>query len=75
MWQDKISHLFHIVGQLSPYSQVTVDSLAREYNMSKSKVEKDVEIILSAGLGVFVEDDKIRITRHGYKRIRSWLLS
>lgn len=75
MWQKRISHLFHILGQLSPYSQVTVESLAREYKMSKSDVRKDVDIILAANLGVFLEEDKIRISKYGYKRIRSWLLS
>ena len=67
--------MFHILGQLSPYSQVTVESLAREYKMSKSDVRKDVDIILAANLGVFLEEDKIRISKYGYKRIRSWLLS
>ena len=75
MWQKRISHLFNILGQLSPYSQVTVESLAREYNMSKGEVRKDVDIILAANLGVFIEEDKIRISKYGYKRIRSWLLS
>ncbi|BBM87215.1 hypothetical protein [Candidatus Uabimicrobium amorphum] len=75
MWQKKISHLFNILGQLSPYSQVTVESLAKEYKMSPKDVRKDVNIIIAANLGVFMEDDKIRISKYGYKRIRSWILS
>ncbi|WP_372368677.1 hypothetical protein [Candidatus Uabimicrobium sp. HlEnr_7] len=75
MWQQKISHLFNILGQLSPYSQVTIESLAKEYKKAPRAIKKDLEILMSANLGVFIEEDKIRISKHGYKRIRSWVLS
>ena len=73
MHGQRLTRLFHILGYLSPHSQVTVRELAREYNVTKRTIERDIEALQDAHLGVFYEDDRIKISRIGYKKIKSWM--
>ncbi len=75
MSEQRFIRLFSIVGQISPHSQVTVHDLATEYEVSERTIKRDVQILQDAKLGVFCEENKIKISRTGYKRIRSWMLS
>jgi predicted DNA-binding transcriptional regulator YafY len=70
----RFERLFAILAQLSPYSQVTVHDLATEYNVDDRTIERDLEALQSAKLGIFYdENSSIKISRVGYGRIRSWI--
>ena len=49
----RLARLFGILGLLSPYSQVTVHDLAAEYEVDERTIQRDIEAIQSAKLGVF----------------------
>ena len=74
MFEHRVSRLFSILGQLSPHSQVTVHELCREYELDSKTIQRDIEMLQEAKIGVFYDDDKIKISRIGYKRIRRWML-
>ena len=73
MWDKRLSRMFSILGQLSPHSQLTVNDLAKEYEVNERTIQRDLQTMESAKLGIFHENGKIRISRVGYRRIRSWL--
>ena len=75
MWEERFSRIFGIVSYLSPHSQVSVHDLAQEYEVCKRTIERDIEILQDAQLGVFYDGEKIKISRTGYKKIRSWMTS
>lgn len=75
MWEQRIARLFHILTFLSPHSQVTIEDLAREYEVDEKTIKRDLQMLEEARLGVFNEDGKIKISRIGYRRIQSWMLS
>lgn len=70
----RMSRLFSIIGYLSPHSQITIPDLAKEYEVSKRTIRRDIEVLQNAQLGIFIEKNRIRISRIGYKKIRSWML-
>ncbi len=73
--QERFSRLFSILSQLSPHSQLTVNDLVAEYEVSPRSIERDLEVLKRAQLGVFEdEENRIRIGRNGYKKIRSWMI-
>ncbi len=72
--QERFTRLFSILSQLSPHSQVMVSDLVAEYQVSERTIYRDLEVLKDAQLGVFEEDNKIRIGRNGYKKIRSWMI-
>ena len=74
MRDERFSRIFSIVGQLSPHSQVTVHDLSEEYGVSSKSIQRDVDVLRNAKLGVFMEEGKIKISRIGYGKIRSWML-
>ncbi|MBI4641862.1 MAG: HTH domain-containing protein [Candidatus Tectomicrobia bacterium] len=68
--------LFNILGQLSPHSQVTVRELATEYEANERTIQRDIDVLRDAKLGVYYDDDDtVKISRTGYQKIRSWLSS
>jgi predicted DNA-binding transcriptional regulator YafY len=76
MWEEKMARLFCILSFLSPHSQVTVEDLAREHELSKRTIERDIEILSRAKLGVFYDEEGyLKISRHGYQRIKSWVMA
>lgn len=75
MKQDKrFVRLFGILGQLSPHSQVTVRDLSAMYEVSERSIQRDINVLRDARLGVYCDDEKIKISRVGYRKIRSWML-
>ena len=72
--EQRFSRIFGIVGTLSPYSQITVRELANEYEVSSRTIQRDIKALQNAKLGVFYEGHKLKISRTGYKKIRSWML-
>ncbi len=72
--QERMCRLFSILGQLSPHSQVTISDLVSEYEVSERTISRDLEVLERAKLGVFQDDDSIKISRNGYKKIRSWII-
>ncbi len=70
---QKMSRLFGILGQVSPHSQITVHDLAREYETTERTIRRDIEVLESAKLGVFYDEGKIKMSRAGYKKIKSWM--
>ena len=75
MQEQHFSRLFGILSQLSPYSQVCVHDLAAEYKVNERTIERDIDVLREAKLGVFYdEDNKVKISRVGYGRIRSWIV-
>lgn len=75
MWERRLGRLFSIVAYLSPHSQVTIEDLAREYEVDMKTIRRDLKILRSAQLGIFLEQGKIKISRIGYRRIQSWMVS
>ncbi len=74
MNQQRLVRLFSIIGQISPYSQLTVSDLAAEYEVHPRTIARDVQILQDAQLGVYCdEEDKIKIHRVGYKKIKQWM--
>ena len=73
MRDERFVRLFSILGQLSPHSQVTVGDLANEYGVSAKSIQRDVEVLQDAKLGVFVDEKKIKISRIGYRKIAKWI--
>jgi len=71
--QERMCRIFNILGQLSPYSQVTVKELAVEYEISNRSIQRDIEVLKRAQIGVFEDEDKIKISCAGYKKIKSWM--
>ncbi len=74
MWEERLSRMFGIISYLSPHSQVTVRDLAEEYEVSRKTIRRDIEMIQEAQLGVFYDGKAIKISRQGYKKIRSWII-
>lgn len=75
MWETRVARLFNILGHLSPHSQITVEDLAQEYEVNQKTIHRDINTLQQAKLGVFYEDGHLRISRQGYRRIRSWIVS
>ncbi len=74
MWEDRLSRLFSIVGELSPHSQITVQDLAREYEVSERTIQRDIQTLQEAKMGIFYDGESLKISRVGYRKIRSWML-
>ncbi len=74
MWDERLSRLFGIIGTLSPHSQITVQDLAKEYEVSERTIQRDLEALQEAKLGIFYDGESIKISRIGYRKIRSWML-
>ncbi len=75
MWEERMARLFSILSYLSPYSQVTVHDLAAEYEVNERTIERDIQLLSGAQLGVFYDEDgTVKISRIGYGRIRSWIV-
>lgn len=73
---ERFSRLFSILSQLSPHSCVTVHDLAAEYEVDERTIHRDIEVLESAQIGVFVDEDHtIKIGRNGYKKIQSWMVA
>ncbi|NUM33437.1 MAG: HTH domain-containing protein [Candidatus Brocadiae bacterium] len=73
--EEKLSRLLGILGTLSPHSQVTVQELSAEYNVSNRTIQRDIATLQNAKLGVFYDDGgKLKISRVGYRKIRSWMI-
>ena len=71
---ERLSRLFNILSQLSPHSQVTVHDLAVEYSVNERTIQRDIEVLERAELGIFADDEnRIRMGRNGYKKIQSWM--
>jgi predicted DNA-binding transcriptional regulator YafY len=74
--QERMCRLFNIIGQLSPFSQVTVHDLAAEYNVDERTIQRDIEVLERAQIGVFEdENNTLKISRVGYRKIKSWMES
>lgn len=74
--QERFSRLFSILSQLSPFSQVTVHDLATEYEVDERTIQRDIEVLENAQLGVFIDQDhSVKMGRGGYKKIQSWMVS
>ncbi|MBI4849403.1 MAG: HTH domain-containing protein [Nitrospirae bacterium] len=72
--QERMCRIFNIIGQLSPFSQVTVHDLAAEYNVDERTIQRDIEVLERAELGVFQDENScIKIGKNGYKKIKSWI--
>lgn len=74
MWETRIARLFGILSYLSPHSQITLNDMAQIYEVHRRTIERDIEILQSATLGIFMDEDRIKISRMGYKKIQSWML-
>lgn len=76
MWEKRMERLFCILSYLSPHSKVTTADLAKEYEVNRRTIERDIQILSNARLGVSYDPDGyICISRTGYRKIRSWMLS
>jgi predicted DNA-binding transcriptional regulator YafY len=72
---ERLERLFSILSYLSPYSQVTVHDLAAEYEVDERTIQRDIETLQSAKLGIFYdENNAVKISRAGYSRIKSWIV-
>ena len=71
---ERIGRLFAILGTLSPHSQVTVRDLAEEYEVSPRTIQRDLKALMNAELGIFYDNEKIKISRLGYRKIKSWMI-
>lgn len=72
--QERLCRLINIIGQLSPHSQVTVKELAAEYEVNERTIQRDVEVLERAQLGIFEDENHtLKIGRNGYKKIKSWM--
>jgi len=75
MWETRVARLFSILGQLSPYSQLTLCDLANEYGVDERTIARDINILKDAKLGVFKDSNNtIKIHRNGYRKIKSWII-
>ena len=75
MWEQRFARLFNILSYLSPHSQVTVHDLAQEYDVDERTIQRDIQLLSCAKLGVFYDEDgSVKISRLGYGRIRSWII-
>ena len=73
--EKRFRRLFSILAELSPYSQVTVHDLAAEYEVDERSIQRDLEVLQSAKLGVFYDENAtIKISRVGYGKIKSWIM-
>jgi len=73
--EEKLSRLLGILGTLSPHSQVTVRELSEEYDVSDRTIQRDIATLQKAKLGVFFDDGgSVKISRVGYRKIRSWMI-
>jgi len=75
MNQQRLTRVISILGYLSPHSQVTVHDLAAEYGTSERTIQRDIDALQDAKLGVYLDEETIKIHRDGYKKIKSWMLS
>ena len=76
MQDQRFQRLFSIIGQLSPHSQLTVHDLAAEYQVHERTIDRDLEVLRSAKLGIYCDaDDTVKIHRNGYRKIAAWVLS
>ena len=76
MQDQRFQRLCSIIGQLSPHSQITVHDLATEYQTTPRTIERDLQILQSAKLGIYYDtDNSVKIHRNGYKKIISWMTS
>ena len=73
MQEKRFARMFAILGQLSPHSQVMIRDLACEHEVSKKTIQRDIDALMSAKLGVYYDEDRIRISRIGYGKILSWM--
>lgn len=73
MNQQRLTRVISILGYLSPHSQVTVHDLAAQYEVHPRTIERDVEALQEAKLGVYIDEASIKIHREGYKKIKSWM--
>lgn len=74
--QERLCRIFNILSYLSPHSKVTVHDLASEYQVSERSIQRDIAVLERAQLGVFYDEDKtVKISRIGYRKIRSWMIS
>lgn len=73
MNQQRLTRVISILGYLSPHSQVTVHDLAAQYGTSEKTIQRDVEVLQDAKLGVYIDDATIKIHREGYKKIKQWM--
>lgn len=72
--EKRFSRLFSILGELSPHSELTVHDLAVEYEVNERTIERDLEVLRAAQLGVFYDEyATVKISRVGYARIKSWI--
>lgn len=69
--QERLCRIFNILGQLSPFSQVTVHDLSVEYGVDERTIQRDVEVLERAELGVF--EDENNTLKIGYRKIKSWI--
>ena len=74
MWEERLSRIFGIIGYLSPHSQVTIRELAQDYEVSTRTIKRDIEMLQDAQLGVFYDGESIKMSRTGYKKVRSWII-
>lgn len=74
MNEKRFVRVFSILSYLSPHSCVTVHDLAAEYEVHERTIERDIEVLRDAQLGVFYDvDNTIKIHRNGYQKICSWM--
>jgi len=75
MQEQHFSRLFGILSQLSPHSQVTVHDLAAEYEVNERTIQRDIDVLQQAKLGVFYDiNNAVKISRVGYGKIKSWIV-
>ena len=74
MHEQRFQRLFAIIAELSPHSQTTVHELAAEYEVNERTIERDLEVLQRAKLGIYYDaDNTIKIGRNGYRKICSWM--
>ena len=73
MWNKRISRLFSILGQLSPHSQITIQELACEYEVSQRTIERDIQTL--SMVGVTISEGRVFISRQGCQSISAWMLT
>ena len=74
MWESRFLRVFSILAMLSPHSQETLYTLARQLECDESQIRRDIAILKSCGLAVYVDGEgHVRIMAAGYKRIVSWM--
>ena len=72
--QERLCRLFNILGKLSPHSQLTVKELAVEYEVDERTIQRDIEVLERAELGIFSdEENRLKMGRNGYRKIQSWM--